>query len=123
MVLPGDAEGVFGVLHVAVTALLTALVGVLLLRWRLPDAPWRERTALGIVAGLSVLVYRLAANMPQLNDDGIPGLSANDLLCPVFTYVVLAVSAALRPPADPHRWVRAGALLTVVSFATNVVTI
>jgi hypothetical protein len=121
--LPGDAEGVFGVLHVVVTALLTALVGALLLRWRLPDASWSERTALGVVAGLSVLAYRLAANMPQLNADGIPGLSANDLLCPAITYVVLSVSAAFRPPPDAHRWAQARALLTVVSFATNVVTI
>jgi hypothetical protein len=102
---------------------LTAVVGLPLLRWRLPDASWSERAALAVTAALSVLAYRLAANMPQLNDDGVPGFSANDFLCPVVTYTLATVYAAFRPPSDALRWPQARALLTVASFVTNVVAI
>lgn len=61
--------------------------------------------------------------MPPLNDDGAPGLSANDFLCPAIIYVALTFYAAFRPPPDAHRWAQARALLTIASFVTNVVVI
>ena len=62
--------------------------------------------------------------MPQLNDDGLPGFSANDWAAPVLTYLFLSLYADLSPPgrppplrADP----RPGH--PRVSLAVNVVTI
>lgn len=50
----------------------------------------------GVLSGLAVLVWRLSANMPALNDDGLPPFSANDWAAPVLTFVVLSVYADLR---------------------------
>ena len=42
---------------------------------------------------------RLCANMTQLNNDGVPGFSANDLLAPALTYIVLSLYADLQAHA------------------------
>ncbi|MFI6951427.1 winged helix-turn-helix domain-containing protein [Streptomyces sp. NPDC050422] len=47
--------------------------------WRLPEGTW---AAVGLLSGASVFLWRASANMPQLNDDGLPGFSANDWLAP-----------------------------------------
>ena len=80
------------------------------------------RTA-ALVAGASIFAWRLSGNIPQLNDDPIGALSPNDWLCPVVTYVFLGIYGALWPPANRSGWEPARALLTIVSFAVNVVTI
>ena len=71
----------------------------------------------------AVLLWRISANMPQLNDDGLPGFSANDWLAPVVTYVALSAYADLRAPADPRRFAQTRALATVAARVVNVVTI
>lgn len=71
----------------------------------------------------AVFLWRMSANMPQLNDDGLPGFSANDWAAPILTYVVLAGYADLRPPADPARYRQVRALATVIAVAVNVITI
>jgi hypothetical protein len=76
-----------------------------------------------VVAAASVFLFRTSANMRQLNNDGLPPLSANDWLTPVLTYVLLGVYAALRPPADPAGFASLRAVLTVLSCVVNVVTI
>jgi hypothetical protein len=123
MVLPGDTGSTFSTLHVAVTAVIALAASLALAGWRLPALSWGERVGIAIVVGLSVFLWRLSANFPQLNEDGLPGFSANDWLCPVVTYVCLGVTAALRPSPDPRRWEQTRALLAVVSLAVNVVTI
>jgi len=78
---------------------------------------------LSLLVGLSIVVWRLGANVPQLNDDPIPVTSPNDVLCPVVTYVVLGVYAGLRQPRNEMRARRDRALLTLVSLAVNILTI
>jgi hypothetical protein len=73
--------------------------------------------------GLSILVWREAGNTAALNDDPIPLVSPNDVLCPVVTYVSLGVLAGFRPALTGPRWPGIRALLTLLSLAVNVATI
>jgi hypothetical protein len=77
------------------------------------------------VVGLSVLAWRLAGNVKELNDDPLPPFSPNDWLCPVITYVFLNVYAAFRTSLkkDRNRWEQVRALLTIVSLVVNVLAI
>jgi len=104
---------------------IVASVVVLLATARAVHEPFDARHAavLSLLVGLSILVWRLGANVPQLNDDPIPVTSPNDVLCPVVTYVVLGVYAGLRQPRNEMRARRDRALLTLVSLAVNIVTI
>jgi hypothetical protein len=70
-----------------------------------------------------VLLWRWSANMPHLNDDGLPGFSANDWAAPILVYIFLSLYADLRPPADPRRYNQTRALAFVASLAVNVITI
>jgi hypothetical protein len=83
----------------------------------------RGGVALSLLVGVSILVFRLGANVQQLNDDPIPLASPNDLLCPIVTYVVLSVYAGLRYGRDATTFARDRALLSLVSLAVNIVTI
>jgi hypothetical protein len=76
----------------------------------------------GTVA-FSILLWREAGNVQALNDDPIPVVSPNDVLCPVVTYVCLGMVNAFRSTASEHHWPRIRALLTLVSLVVNVVTI
>ena len=76
-----------------------------------------------IVVGISILLWREAGNTPMLNDDPIPVVSPNDVICPVVTYVCLGVMAAFRSNTQGIHWARVRALLTLVSQVVNVVTI
>jgi hypothetical protein len=114
---------VFSPGHIALTAAVTGVLGLLILRWRLRPLAVGESIVIALLAAASVLAWRLSANMAPLNSDGLPGFSANDWLCPVVTYVFLGLYAAARPPTDGRRWGQVRALLTVVSFVVNVVTI
>jgi hypothetical protein len=114
----------FSTAHILLTAAITAVlvfgVGV----WRLPRGQWREALVVALLAGASVFVWRLSANKPQLNEDGMLGkFSANDWAAPVLTYVVLAGYGDLRRPADAARYRQLRALAAVVSLAVNVLTI
>ncbi len=115
--------GVFSPRHIALTAAVTGVLGLLILRWRLRPLAVGESIVIALIVTASVLAWRLSANMPQMNSDGLPGFSANDWLCPVVTYVFLGLYAAARPPTDTVRWAQARALLTLAALVVNVVTI
>ncbi|MCW7941823.1 hypothetical protein AAW14_07090 [Streptomyces hygroscopicus] len=118
---------VFSRSHIALTATITAVLALAAAWWRLPRVPRAHHVvdlgAVTVLAGLSVFLWRASANMPQLNDDGLPGFSANDWLAPVITYVSITVYARLRPPADTRRFGQVQALATIASFVVNVITI
>ncbi len=114
---------VFSPGHIALTAAVTSVLSLLILRWRLRSLAVGESIVIALIVAASVLAWRLSANLPQLNSDGLPGFSANDVLCPVVTYVILDLYAAARPPTDTARWAQARALVTLAALVVNVVTI
>jgi len=117
---------VFPLSHIALTAGITAVVSLLLLFGM--NRYFKTRSAgeiiiIAVVAGFSVLAWRSAGNTTALNADPLPAISPNDALCPLVTYVFLGLYASIRAPSDEGRWAQARALLTLVSFVVNVVTI
>ena len=117
------AASTFGVGHIAVTAGVTAVLALAAALWRLPRTMLVDQVAVAVLSFAAVLLERWSANMPQLNDDGLPGFSANDWLAPVLVYVFLAVYADLRSPVEPRRFAQARALAAVAALVVNVVTI
>ncbi|MFG2524913.1 hypothetical protein [Streptomyces sp. NPDC048527] len=115
--------GTFSHAHITVTAAVTAVLALAAALWRLPKGAWTDIAAVALLSGVSVFLWRASANMPQLNDDGLPGFSANDWLAPVITYVFLGLYAQTRPPADPRRYEQVRALAVLASLAVNVITI
>ncbi len=115
----------FGIQQIGLSAVVGTIVSVFVLYL---DARYvrrvafhaRSGVALSLLVGLSILLFRLAANVQHLNDDPIPLASPNDLLCPVVTYVFLSVYAGLR---EQPQFSRNRALLTLVSLAVNIITI
>jgi hypothetical protein len=114
---------VFTTVHIALTAVVTAVLSLPLVYWRLGAQSRLDIVPAALIAGSAVLLWRLSANLPQLNTDGLQGFSANDWLAPVLVYVGLGLYAAARPPGDPARWAQARALATIAAFAVNVITI
>ena len=114
---------IFSTGHIALTAGITAVLGFAAAIWRLPRGAWLDIVAVAGLSGVAVLLWRLSANMPQLNDDGLPGFSANDWAAPVLVFVALGVYADLRVPADPRAYRQARALVTLAALAVNVITI
>ena len=117
---------VFSLAHIGLTAAITAGVALLLLvvlRWRFTKFTLVDCVLVALVAGLSVLLWRSAGNTGALNNDPIPGVSPNDVLCPLVTYLFIGFYAAFRRPLDSTRFEQARVLLTLVSFAVNVITI
>lgn len=114
----------FSTAHIAVTALITGAValvgGVLVLGRRRGLA---ESVAIAVLAAGAVYLWRKSANMPQLNNDGLPPFSANDWLAPMLTYVVLGIYATVRRPWNDRRFAQARALAVVAAFVVNVVAI
>lgn len=82
-----------------------------------------DAVLMALVVGISILLWRVAANTPTLNDDPIPVVSPNDVLCPVITYVCLGILAGFRSTLQGRDWNRIRALLTLVSLVVNVATI
>ena len=113
----------FALWQILLTAGLTAAGGLALLRWRLSALSVWESVSLSLLAGVSVALSRLAGNVPLLNDDPIGGLSPNDFLAPVVTYVGLALYADLRGRSTETVMARARAWLVIVAFLVNVFTI
>ena len=85
--------------------------------------PIRDTVFISLTVGLSILLWREAGNTPNLNNDPIPVVSPNDVLCPVVTYVCLGLLAAFRPVIRTTQWPLLRALLTLLSLVVNVVTI
>jgi hypothetical protein len=115
--------GSFSATHIALTAALTGVLALAAAAWRLPRSAWPDVVTIGVLSGAAVFLWRLSANMPQLNSDGLPGFSANDWLAPVMTYVFLSAYADLRSPGDPRRYGQIRAIAVVISLLVNVVTI
>ena len=106
------SSDVFTRAHIALTAGAT---GVIVLGF--------TRFIVSLLAAAAVFLWRVSANMPQLNRDGLSGYAANDWLAPVVTYVVLSVYADLFPPESPRRFAQVRAAATVTVFVVNVITI
>ena len=115
--------GTFTVLHIAVTAVVTAAAGLPVVLWRLRATYRAEAVTLAVLAGAAVFAWRLSANMPALNADGAAPFSANDWAAPVLVYVVLGCYAGQRPPTDDRRFGQVRAALTLISLAVCVITI
>ncbi len=113
----------FTTLHIALTAATVAVLTFAVGMWRLPRPAWRQALAAALLAGAAVFLWRLSANKPDLNDDGLPGFSANDWAAPILTYLTLSAYADLRPPADPARYRQVRALAFLIAVAVNVITI
>jgi hypothetical protein len=111
----------FGGVHILLTALLCGLLVFAAGMWRL--RAWRDAAIVGVLAGAAVFLWRLSANMPQLNEDGLPGFSANDWAAPMLAYLVLGGYADLRPPANPARYKQLRALAGLICLVVNVITI
>jgi len=111
----------FSAAHILVTAAVTGLAGAAAAWWRVRR--WGEAAAVFLLAAGAVYLWRISANMPQLNEDGLPGFSANDLAAPIFTYLALSVYADLRSPVPEAAYRQVRALAAMASLLVNVVTI
>jgi hypothetical protein len=114
---------IFSVVHILLTAAITSVLALIIALWRLPRSAWPDILAITVLSGVAVVLWRLSANMPALNDDGLPGFSANDWAAPVLTFVFLSLFADLRIPADSDRYRHARALAALAALAVNVITI
>jgi len=110
--------------HIAVTALITGAIAGAAAAWRITG---RHRAinviAVAVITTAAVYLWRSSANMAQLNDDGLPGFSANDWLAPAITFIALSLYKDLHPPADIRRFNQVRAITTIAAFAVNVITI
>jgi hypothetical protein len=113
---------VFSTVHIALTAVLTGVLGGAVAWWRLRRA-WVDIVAVAVLAAAAVFLWRISANMPQLNDDGLPMFSANDWAAPMLAYLVLCGYGDLRPPRDMTRYRQVRTLVGLVALAVNVITI
>ena len=113
----------FSTAHIALTAAAVALLTLGAAVWRLPRTGWRQALVVALLSGVAVFLWRLSANKPDLNDDGLPGFSANDWAAPMLTYLALSGYGDLRAPADLRRFGQVRALVAVVALAVNVITI
>jgi hypothetical protein len=118
--------------HIALTSLITAvltaaLAGATLVLRRSKGALNQgagqvlDALVIGLAAGLGVLLWRLGANVPALNDDPIPGVSPADVLSGPIALVAVGVYTGLRGASE--RWTSAQALAALVALVVNIVTI
>jgi peptidoglycan/LPS O-acetylase OafA/YrhL len=119
---------VFSLIQILVSALVGVIASFVMLwlygRWARNTAPRRiDAVLIAIVVGISILLWREAGNTATLNDDPIPLVSPNDVLCPVITYLCLSVLAGFRSNIQGPNWPRIRALLTLLSLVVNVATI
>jgi glucose-6-phosphate-specific signal transduction histidine kinase len=82
----------------------------------------QEILILSLFVGLSILLWRSVANVPELNGD--PGntlLTPNTLLCPVMTYIFLGMFNIWRSnyQSNPVEWGQIRVVLTLLSFIVN----
>jgi hypothetical protein len=121
--------------QIALTSLITAILtaalagAIMVLRRAGSSTPApSQRTGqildallIGFAAGLGVLLWRLGANVPTLNDDPIPGVSPADVLSAPVAFVAVGVYTGLRGASE--RWAAAQALAALVALVVNIVTI
>jgi hypothetical protein len=118
---------VFSLTQVAISTVVGTVLAYVVVavyaRWTRIEVSPVDSLLLALTVGLSILLWREAGNAPALNDDPIPVVSPNDVLCPVVTYVCLGLLVAFRRSIDGPHWPRLRALLTLLSLVVNVVTI
>jgi membrane associated rhomboid family serine protease len=118
------ASSAFSTGHIALTAIVSgAIAAVIAAAWLRGERRLLDALAIGLLTAGAVFMLRKSANMPQLNNDGLQGFSANDWLAPAVSFVVLGLYGAARPPVESRRFEQARAAATVVAFAINVLTI
>jgi hypothetical protein len=123
-VLTLATSSIFSTGHIALTGLLSGLLAAAVaLLWLRDEHRLLDTLAVGILTAAAVFLLRKSANMPQLNDDGLSGFSANDWLAPTVTYVVLGVYGAVRAPTEERRYQQARAAATMIALVIDVVTI
>ena len=117
-------SSLFSAGHIALTAAISGvLAAAVALLWLHDQHRLLDTFAIAILTAAAVFLLRKSANMPQLNDDGLSGLSANDWLAPAMTYIWLGVYRHLRTPHDRNRYGKALAAATIIALAVNVITI
>jgi hypothetical protein len=115
---------VFTTTHIAFTGALSGVIAAIVaVLWLRGERRTLDAVAIGLLTAGAVFMLRKAANMPQLNDDGLSPFSANDLLAPTVTFVALGLYGAIRPPSEARRYEQARAAATLVAFAITVITI
>ena len=85
-----------------------------------------DLVGVGLASGLGVLLWRLGANVPTLNDDPIPGVSPADVLSAPLAYVAVEIYVRLRMAGTRGQsgWLAvAPAVAALVALLVNVVTI
>src|ERR671926_1346460 len=106
----------FSAAQILVSAVVGAVASFVVLalyaRWSKSSAGflWRGALVQAVIVGLSIVLWRAAGNTFALNDDPIPLVSPNDVLCPVLTYVLLGLYAGVRGTTPWPDWPRARAL-------------
>jgi hypothetical protein len=103
--------------------ILSFIVIALFARWSGHQLTISDTLLVAGTVGVSILLWREAGNTPILNEDPIPLVSPNDVLCPVLSYVSLGLLAAFRPRIDGPHWPRLRAFLTLLSLLVNIATI
>jgi hypothetical protein len=117
-------RGTFSTAHILLTGLISGALAAALAAWPLrSERRPLDWLAIGLCAAIAVFLYRKSANMPQLNNDGLNGFSANDWLTPAVVFVLVSLYGSVRPTGDGRRFTQARALATVGSLAVNVITI
>jgi hypothetical protein len=107
----------------AVGIIATAMIVAGYTRWSKTPASVADTLMLAVTVGVSIALWREAGNTLALNDDPIPLVSPNDILCPVSTYVCLGLVASFRPTLRTESWPPLRGVLTLLSLVVNVVTI
>ncbi len=117
---------VFPLWHIALTAAITAVITFVVTWWtrrRMKALSGFDLVLIALVAGGSVLLWRAAGNVPALNNDPIPAISPNDVLCAFVTYLLLGMYAAFRPQVAPSSFERLRVWIAVISLLANIITI
>jgi len=117
----------FSILQVLISTLVGGIAAyltvVLYARRTKTQVSTLDALLLAATVAFSILLWREAGNVQVLNDDPIPVVSPNDVICPVVTYVGLGLLNAFRSTTSGAHWPRIRALLTLVSLVVNIVTI
>jgi hypothetical protein len=117
---------VFPLWHIALTAATTVVITLVVTWWMLRGMKTLsvfDLVLLALVAGGSVLLWRAAGNVPALNDDPIPAISPNDVLCPLVTYLLVGMYAAFRLQVPQSSFERLRVWIAVISLLVNLITI
>src|SRR4051812_49696160 len=92
----------FTTLHIVATAALTTVVALIVGMWRLPRERWLDTIAAAVLAGAAGALWRFSADMPPLNEEGVPRFFAHEWAAPPMTYPFLRGYAEF-PPPPPDR--------------------